>query len=187
MFRSEDRIGGYTRRGLWEHSVAVGVAAKMVCRRFSAGAPEEGFVAGLVHDIGMILEDQYVHDAFEKAVLTSEEKHLPLWKVEQAILGTDHADMGRQLALRWRFPDAIAQAVGGHHQPSQRRDPGKLGRVLHVADVIAYSKHVGYASGVTATPDLDGFKSLGLSRNDVVVLFEDLDEDLQKAKAFFEI
>jgi putative nucleotidyltransferase with HDIG domain len=187
MFQGGDAIGSYSRRGLWEHSVAVGVAAKMICRRFAASPGEEGFVAGIVHDVGMILEDQYAHETFVRALLTGQHTGTELWAVERKLSGTDHAEVGQQLATKWRFPASVAEAVGAHHRPSFAKHASKLPHVLHVADVLAYAKNIGCASAITASFDVESFKALGLSRSDFVVILQELDEALSKAQEFLAI
>jgi hypothetical protein len=56
-----------------------------------------------------------------------------------------------------------------------------------VADVLAYAKNIGCASAITASPDVESFKALGLSRSDFVVIFQELDEALSKAQEFLAI
>jgi len=45
---------------LWNHSLAVAVAAEWVAQVVSYPNPEEAYVVGLLHDMGKLLLDQYV-------------------------------------------------------------------------------------------------------------------------------
>src|SRR6185369_16686757 len=52
VFHSSDRQITEMCRGLWEHSLAVALLARDVCRHAKSKLPEEGYLAGLLHDIG---------------------------------------------------------------------------------------------------------------------------------------
>ena len=152
LFRSDDKIGLYSRAQLWQHSVTVGVASKMICRRTGFGESEEGFVGGMLHDIGMVIEDQYAHDLFEQVVQATEAGEGELWQNEREILGIDHAELGRRLSAKWRFPDTIAKAIGLHHQPSLADKDSELAHVLHIADFIACAKKISHGVRDVAPP-----------------------------------
>ncbi len=187
LFRSDDKIGLYSRAQLWQHSVTVGITSKMICRRPGFGQSEEGFVAGMLHDIGMVVEDQYAHDLFEQVLQATEAGEGELWENEREILGIDHAELGSRLSAKWRFPDSVAKAIGLHHRPSQSGKGAELAHVLHIADFIACAKKIGNGVRDTSAPELESFKKLGLAKKDVMVIFEDLDEELSKARELFDL
>ncbi len=56
--------GQYKRQNLWNHCVAVGTAARFIAKQTHCGEPEEAYVAGLLHDFGFILCDQFLHPQF---------------------------------------------------------------------------------------------------------------------------
>ncbi len=187
LFRSEDKIGLYSRAQLWQHSVTVGVASKMICRRMGLGESEEGFVGGMLHDIGMVIEDQYAHDLFVQALQATEAGEGELWQNEREILGIDHAELGRRLLAKWRFPGSLATAIGLHHRPSLAGEGAELAHVLHVADFIACAKKISHGVRDVVPPELESLRRLGLAKKDVMVIFEDLDEELSKAREFFDL
>lgn len=45
---------GFVARDLWVHSIAVAVAAQELARATKLAAPDEAFLAALVHDIGLL-------------------------------------------------------------------------------------------------------------------------------------
>jgi len=187
LFRSDDKIGSYSRAQLWQHSVTVGITSKMICRRTGLGESEEGFVAGMLHDTGMVVEDQYAHDLFVQVLQATAAGKGELWQNEREILGIDHAELGSRLSAKWRFPDSIAKAIGLHHRPSQGGKGAELAHVLHIADFIACAKKISHGVGDAPPPELESFKRLGLAKKDVMVIFEDLEEELGKAREFFDL
>jgi HD-like signal output (HDOD) protein len=68
VFRDGNNVGCYNRRTLWKHMVAVAIGTRMIARRVELSNPEEGFLCGLLHDIGIILIDQYAHPQFRQVI-----------------------------------------------------------------------------------------------------------------------
>ena len=68
VFQKDVSIGRYNRKQLWRHLVAVGVCARMIARRMRLRHFEDVFLAGLLHDLGIILEDQHVHGSFVEVI-----------------------------------------------------------------------------------------------------------------------
>ncbi len=64
IFQGDTKVGPYSRMGLWRHVVSVAVVSRMIAIRQKMQNFEEAFLAGLLHDIGIILEDQYAHEPF---------------------------------------------------------------------------------------------------------------------------
>ena len=54
----------FDREQFWDHSAGCGYIAKLLARRLGYRFEGVEFVAGLVHDIGKIVLDQYFHDGF---------------------------------------------------------------------------------------------------------------------------
>ncbi len=94
LFKSEDSCNDFSLIDLWRHSVCVAVCAKTIAQRAGLQSGEEIFTAGIMHDIGIILENQYFPDEFA-AVLTDERlDETGMCACEQDILGFDHAHLG---------------------------------------------------------------------------------------------
>lgn len=55
----------FSRKHLWMHGTAVGVCAQMISRRLLGIMGEDAFLAGILHDIGMLVEDQMRADLFQ--------------------------------------------------------------------------------------------------------------------------
>lgn len=118
LFESGHSVGTYSRKRLWQHMVAVGVGARSIVGAAAYPDPEEAFLAGLLHDIGLILEDQYIHDEFAAAIRAARADQ-PFCETEARILGFDHTQLGRQIGITWNFPDAVVDAIAFHHRPDE--------------------------------------------------------------------
>lgn len=95
LFKKDESIGSYRRRGLWQHLVSVGICARLIAMRRKIEAFEDAFLAGLLHDVGIILEDQQVHDRFAR-VIRALNAQQTLVEAERAELGFDHTMLGEK-------------------------------------------------------------------------------------------
>lgn len=142
-------LPGYAAQAgeIWRHSLITAFAAESLARLDSPAAvpPAVAFTAGLLHDIGKLV----LNDALDAATLSAIRSHLvksqtPCWQAEQAVLGTDHAEVGGRLLQNWNLPAGIVEAVSHHHQPPCQPAP-KLSALVHVADCLAHLENPHFA------------------------------------------
>ena len=80
--------GAFLRTGLWHHLVSVGICARLIATRVQLADFEDVFLAGLLHDIGIILEDQHLHKGFSR-VVHSVAEGTTLIQREREVLGLE--------------------------------------------------------------------------------------------------
>lgn len=119
LFEGKSRGRLLDRDALWMHSLTAAVAAKRLAQRVKYSLPEEAFVAGLLHDMGRFILDEYFPGEIERVLLAVRDGAVHLCEAERQILGFDHAQLGGLLAQRWGLPPTLVQAISGHHQPLQ--------------------------------------------------------------------
>ncbi|HVW01312.1 MAG TPA: HDOD domain-containing protein [Planctomycetaceae bacterium] len=180
MFKSDQVINTYSRPGLWKHMIAVGVSARLIASRSGLPQFDEAYMCGLLHDVGFVLLDQHAHDEFV-TVVTKLTAEVPTHEVERSTLQLDHAQVGAVIAERWKFPKSVVESIRNHHQ-SARGDAEhqQLVRVVEVANFLCSKK--GFSSmGIhnTPTPAPEVFSALSIGREDLKVLWQDLDKELQ--------
>lgn len=189
LFREKLTLVGYSRAGLWEHLVSVGAVSRMVTRRIGAGDPEESFVAGMMHDVGVILLDQYAHPWFVRAVEAAQQRGIALHEAEAELLGFDHALVGGQLAEAWNFAAPICSTIAHHHAPQSAVGDGRaLAMIVHLSDVLAQARGAPLA-GDPARPVLhrSAMSELGLRPTDIRVFNTDIEQELQAIREFYEL
>ncbi len=113
--------GGLGHRTFWYHSAAVATATRALarCLNYRHIPLETLYVGGLLHDIGLLVMDQYFPDMMQRSLAKAVTGDDPLWKVEHDVLGTDHGEIGGFLLGRWSLPETIIAMVGSHHHPNQ--------------------------------------------------------------------
>ncbi len=187
MFAKEETIGAYRRCDLWSHLVAVGICARLIAMRQKVSDFEDAFAAGLLHDIGIVLEDQYVHGPFCRMIQSLQEG-TTLSEAERIHLGFDHSRLGARVAELWRFPDSVKAAIGYHHMSASYRGSDiTIVRCVEVANLICTVKgypSVGLKLVKASQPALS---ALSLTKEHIMVLAKDLDGELAKHAALFEL
>jgi len=162
VFRKDCIIGNYRRLGLWAHMVATAICSELVADASRATGCEDSYVAGLLHDIGIIAEDQYAHEAF-KDLAASLSDGATLSSQEEAHLGFDHTVLGTRLAEKWHLPEAIRACIRFHHMPQNYRgDFGAVVNVVAVANwIVSKSAFTSVGMCAVSRPD-SSFGALGL-------------------------
>jgi HD-like signal output (HDOD) protein len=145
IFQKAVHIEGYTRQALWRHSVAVAQFAKMIYRREFLERGANVYAVGLLHDLGIIVEDQFRNTAFTEALRMANKEDLPLWQAEERILGYNHGLIGARLLGGWNLPDEFTYGIEYHHAPDKAPDPyQRLTASLFVANYCCQTATIGY-------------------------------------------
>lgn len=116
IFDQKTKNLGFDRVDFWYHSLAAGLFAERVAKFMGDVNPEEAFLAGLLHDIGVIIFDEFFPTLFEKTLQATGRSggHFP--EQETAVLGFNHNDLVERLFPTWKMPQEITAAVVNQHK-----------------------------------------------------------------------
>jgi HD-like signal output (HDOD) protein len=150
LFRGGDLCPNFSARDLWVHSIASGAASKLMCDELRLGLPDEAFLAGLMHDIGIMVEMQAMRpqlvELFE--ALTFDEEGNPkvdMLELERQYFGTTHQAFGAGLCESWKFPKSFAYVAGHHHDPlSLPPESRRLASIVYLADRLSANLGLGF-------------------------------------------
>jgi HD-like signal output (HDOD) protein len=165
-------------QAFWAHSIGSAILARRISKTREIGAPEELFLAGLLHDLGVLVHARHLTEEFPGILRDARAHDRFLFESERDVLGFDHAATGQVLALDWRLPNAIAESVAGHHRPSRAGTVEPATAVIHVACVLASGAGLGH-EGVDLVPPLDraAWDIVGLSPAQVPDLLEGVEDE----------
>jgi HD-like signal output (HDOD) protein len=132
------QIKGFSLTDFWRKSFLVALIARALAARAGQNAGV-AFTAGLMHAMGQLM----IHTGFPQAgaeleVVAAEGDFRARRAAEEEVLGTDHCQIGAELARRWNFPAPIIEAIEFYAQPTAS-GAGPLARVVFVAAVIAHA------------------------------------------------
>lgn len=142
----EKNYNSFSRKNLWKNSVSTALLAKMIYRREFGEKGENVYTAGLIHNIGIIIIDQFMNDEFHEILKIIEEEHLDHQDAEKKLIGYDHCDIAHQLGLNWNFPEELIEAVRFHHHPlTCPEEFRKESATIFIADIICNKWRMGYS------------------------------------------
>lgn len=145
LFNAGSSIDGFSGAEVWRHSVAVGVGSRMLSAAQGRPSVEESFLAGLIHDLGLLVERQVFAKKVGEVVNRFHAEGGDFCKLEEQIIGADHQAFGMALATKWRFPAPLCTAIGYHHRPMDLAAAHReLSLIVHVADVLACRAKLGF-------------------------------------------
>lgn len=185
MFKTQQMGAGFTAKDLWRHSVAVAVSGRLIARTVGyPGAADEIFLAGLIHDIGVMIERQAFTEKLVEVVERCATGGGSFLELENEIIGADHQAFGHGLTAKWKFPRNLRAVVGLHHCP-ERLSPElrSLGNIIRVADVLCCVQEIGFhltAADDELTDEL--LQSVGLSQDRIPELVQTLETELEAAE-----
>lgn len=149
LFESDENLHGYSRLELWKHSVAVALFGKFVYRREFSLKGDNIYAAGLMHDIGIIIEDQFLHEHFVRILDSLAGDGGTMLQLERQILGFDHAFLAEKVTSDWSLPEELVAAIANHHVPEQApSEHHRICKTLFIADQVCHSMNIGFAGEV---------------------------------------
>jgi putative nucleotidyltransferase with HDIG domain len=136
----------YTREDFWVHSITTGLLAARLTKSAANLSSSTVFIAGLLHDVGKLVLDRHLREAWNQALSLSRLAGLPLHEAEAKTLGADHAAVGASVLESWRLSSEIVEPVRWHHKPEQAPTHHRVhaGAVL-VADYFCIRHKLGYS------------------------------------------
>ncbi|MBN1491385.1 MAG: HDOD domain-containing protein [Phycisphaerae bacterium] len=183
LFRPDAAIGDYRRSHLWRHSVWVATVARMIARRRKILRPDRAFLGGLLHDIGIILEERCVPEKFANmlAVLPGDK---PLPDTEREYLGTDHAEIGDRVAETCAFPPTVRAAIRYHHSTEgYREEDAAIIQCVEMANVICTLRGAAAIDNARVATPKGAAAALNLRKQE----FRELAADLGRKSAHCEM
>lgn len=102
-------------KSFWNYSLFCGAAAKLLARKLGYKLAGEAFVAGLMHDLGILIIIENFRKQFGEIRKLQKTKDLSITEAESFVLGATHADIGLWLAEKWNLPPKLCLAIKNHH------------------------------------------------------------------------
>lgn len=124
-----------TKGGLYHHAIGVALVAEQIATLSGEASPFAAYSAGLTHDLGKVVLDQFVSGArpfFYREIMGEND----LVETENRLLKTNHTKAGFRLAKKWELPPSIAHTIRYHHAPHEAPSHQKLVTLVSVADTL---------------------------------------------------
>ena len=181
LFKGRRISEHFSAADLWKHSVAVAVVAHGIAKASPHLAmPDDIFVAGMIHDIGTMVERQAFGDKFGHVIDRCVAENINFLACERQVIGADHQAFGVGLATKWKFPRHLRGAVGFHHNPEELSEEIRnLAVAVQVADILCCREKIGfYLSAQDEEISSESLDILGITTEQLEAIAQELPEKL---------
>lgn len=133
--------GDLLRARLWGHALRTGFVARQLAMGVPAVKEDEAFIAGLLHDLGVMLLYDVGPPGYDEVLRRAGTTLTGLDNLERHLYGFDHAEVAERCLRRWNFPPSLCLAAQMHHNVQATL----LAGVVQLADEIDTWLSVGLA------------------------------------------
>jgi len=190
LFRGGKIAPNFDARDLWTNALASATATRLLAQKIGLGLPDEAFLAGLIHDLGVMVEIQALRPKFiEVLEVMAADPSRSMLEVEQEIIGATHEQFGQGICKLWKFPVSFQNVTGFHHRPTElSEDIRGLTALVHVADVLTKRLEMGFTLATDSDQvDPKLLEELKLSNAALDEIAAKLPEAIEEAQAIFQM
>lgn len=168
---------GYSlcKGGIFQHAILTAQVAEAISRFTGIAVPDQAYVAGLLHDIGKVILDQYIAKAYPFFYRRVFEEEVNILEAENEILGTNHTIAGKRMAVLWDLPESIQEVIEFHHFPEKSTEYSELTHLVYLADILVSRFRVGSELERVDTQSLPGtLDKLSLDKDSFLRIVEQI-------------
>jgi putative nucleotidyltransferase with HDIG domain len=137
-FISQARRGySMCKGGHFHHSVYTAHVSSRLAELTGKARPDLAYTAGLLHDIGKVVLDQYMYAVYPLFYRRLQARGSELVSVERSLFGIAHTEAGHLLAGRWNMPEFVSETTLNHHEPNNAAGNRTLAHMAYVADLMS--------------------------------------------------
>ncbi len=151
LYNTRKTTTGLKERLLWEHSIGVAFACRLLVQERIPALAEEAFLAGLMHDIGKLVLNLRVPEEFDEIVQQVYNENCAFNQTEKQVLGFDHAEVGALLVRKWNLSPVLEDTILQHHNPEAMTVDNPLLLYLDLGNKVCHKLGIGFVD----EPDLD--------------------------------
>lgn len=171
----------------WTHSISVAFTAKIIREYASESAElsDELYTTGLLHEIGILIFDQWMGDLYKDVLAEYAKGERDLLSLERSMLGMDHCEAGAYILEKWKLPRTVVDAVRFSRRPHLTSAiASENTKMVHMADYACNNQ--GISNGLEEESQMKFSESawfdLGLSIGDIPTIIDQVNLQTEKAK-----
>ncbi len=181
IFKDQATSDVFSRKQLWLHCAAVSICSKMLAERIFGINGDDAYLCGILHDFGIIVEEQVNQEAFIQACRECGPNDT-FTDLEDKHLGTNHCEIGHLMTIDWDMAVPIQEAIRDHHNYTDDIEPSSLTGIIQIAEYITGQLEYTTLQGVA--PKLSPSLTTHIEENieEYKVLIDDLPNEMAKAQ-----
>lgn len=188
-----DTGGAIDYKSFWRHSLAAAgitlIVADMIEGEYSTEDRQNLYLAGLLHDIGILIYDQFFHDDFIKIVNYASTNEKTFLAAEETVAPKEtHAFIGGALIELWRLTYPVIGSVRYHHLPMRAPENlKKMVAVVYLAEYILCNSNIGSFEGHIREIDGSVKEFTGITSDLLDALYLKAGEETGKVESFLSL
>ena len=174
----------------WIKALASAVGTRLILENVRGVEAEEGFVSGLLQNLGELILAKTFPEEYEKALHTpGEVEESPA--AEEAVFGADHTFIGASVAKSWGFPEVLIAPIQFHHEPE--RYPGtnpavrSTVRAVYLSDLLANILYSDKPESYHRKFQKEAGKLLGMTGEAINGVLEQFHLRVKEAGSYFDL
>ncbi len=182
FFPQSSRGYSLCKGGLFHHALSSATVAGELARFTRRVPPDIAYTAGLLHDIGMVVLDQFMAPADPLFYRRIHEDGVEFCEAEREQLGLDHTEAGRRLAEQWAFPENLVDMIMHHHRPEESTVNPELTNLICLTDWLLSRFQMGMTLENMNTEVLASrLEKIGLTPDQLPILIDLIPQKLLEA------
>lgn len=176
---------GIFEQKLWEHSLAVSVAASTIASETKMIKPEEAMVAGLVHDMGKMVLNTSLSQSYAMVIERVYSEGFSFLDIENQMLGFNHCNVGGLIARKWKLPKNLETVIEFHHTeeiPHLDDSSNEVAcQITRIADAICLYLGIGFKREIDISQT--GLDTIGYDNKKTEALLEKINTIYNEQKS----
>lgn len=188
LFSTDSSIPQFSRKKLWSHCAVTSICCQMIAERIFVRKGEDDFLCGILHDIGLIVEDQVAPEKFKTFCSTFSPKTQALTEQEQMVMGTDHTIIGYHLTLQWGMEPELCRGVKYHHDILNHVEPDSHAGILQIAEFLV--ARIGYEAFPEIHTRIGSPRLLSHIKENIMgyrAIADDLPQEIQRVREIYSL
>ena len=160
VYDSRNRKIRKSFKGIWDHTVAVATAARLVAENMEGSVdPHTAHLAGLMHDVGKPIVGALLLEAEKMLGMAKKD-----WITQEAwteVVEQSHRRVGTALARKWELPEDIVGVIEASHDYSEASDAA-CANIVRFAN--AFAKRCGKSCGEFDESEIEDIVTRGVDK-----------------------
>ncbi len=170
----------------WKHSLGVAYISRSLAIYMGSSKEDldASYLAGLMHDVGILVFDYLIPDEYAEFIKTLGEEERTLSELEIESFGISHSELGAEFIEKWwPVSEIVAKSVKRHHNsPSKKKIKPAIPRLVNWANQIANNYDMPNGILVPHDPlDENIFPGLKMNREELEVIVVKTKEGVEEA------
>ncbi len=174
---------GLDEGDLWRYSVASALIARDIAEKKNLHSKHMIFTAALLKDIGKVILNRFVGEAFGKIQELVREQEYSFREAEKKVIGVDHSELGGLVASNWNFSQKMVYIIQNHHLSDKQARADIETCIVYLSDIICMMMGIGGGSdGLAYRFHDDVVKELGFTERDIQEIIANFGENMAKVE-----